>query len=321
MSILRLLAGVASCSLPALAFAAQLLVLNKGEATLAFIDPASGETQATVATGEGPHELELSSDGRLAFVSNYGARTDGNTISVVDVQARKELRRIDLGDLQRPHGFATADGRLYFTSERARKIGRLDRAATQVDWTFPTDQDGTHMVLASRDGKTLYTTNMQSNTVSVIERGEGDAWTQTLVEVGAGPEALDLLPDGRELWIGQSRDGGISIIDTATKRVVHSFDAKTKRSNRLKFTHDGRFVLLSDLGAGELLVFDARTRTQHARVPVGRGVTGILIPAGSPHAYVAISGENHIAVIDLKSFKIAKTIQTGGSPDGMAWSP
>lgn len=313
-----LLIGLLSIA-PTFAHSAQLLVLNKSDATLSFIDPSSGKIEATIPTGEGPHEIELSSDGKLAFVGNYGARTDGNTISVVDVAARKELRRIGLGDLARPHGLTIANGQLYFTSERARKIARLDASAQRVEWTFPTDQDGTHMVLAARDGNALYATSIQSGTVSIIERGANDAWSQTLVKVGAGPEGLDVSPDGRELWIGQSRDGGISIIDTATKKVAFSFDAKTKRSNRVKFTRDGRWVLVSDLGTGELLVFDARTRTERARLPVGRGVTGILVPPTGSHAYVAVSGENEIAVLDLKSLAIAKTIATGGSPDGMAW--
>jgi DNA-binding beta-propeller fold protein YncE len=315
----RTVLGIVGGVLPAIVSAAQLLVLNKGDATLSFIEPSSGALLATVATGEGPHEVELSSDTKLAFVTNYGARDDGHTISVVDVQARKELRRLDLGDLKRPHGLTFAGGQVYFTSERAQKVGRLDPDATKIEWMFSTNQDGTHMVLASRDGNTLYATNIQSNTVSIIERGTGETWSQTLVAVGAGPEALDVSPDGRELWVGHSRDGGISIIDTATKRVAHTFDARTKRSNRLKFTHDGRFVLVSDLSGGELLIFDARTRTLNSRVSLGRIPTGILIPRGSPFAYVAVSGENHIAVVDLKTFKVTKTIAAGASPDGMAW--
>ncbi len=315
----KVMFGLFAAMLPAWALAAQLLVLNKSDATLSFINVSNGARHVTVPTGDGPHEIELLQNGTLAAVGNYGAKEDGNTISIFDVATRKELRRIDLGELKRPHGFAIADGKLYFTAERAQKIGRLNREATKVEWTFATNQGGTHMILASRDGRTLYTTNMQSDTVSVIERADDDEWTQTLITVGAGPEALDLSPDGRELWVGHSRDGGISIIDTASKTVAHQFDAKTKRSNRLKFTHDGRFVLVSDLGAGELVVFDARKRAPHTRLALGRSPTGILIPANSSHAYITISGENRIAMIDLKTFDVTRTITTGGSPDGMAW--
>ena len=311
---------LAATLLPTTGFSAELLVLNKSDATLSFIDPDTGRTHATIVTGEGPHELELSSDRQVAFATNYGASTPGNSLSVIDIKARKELERVDLGDLRRPHGLAFLDGKAYFTAEQARRVGRYDPQSKRIDWTFETAQEGTHMVLASRDGSKLFTTNIGSNNVSVIERGEGDQWTQTLIGTGAGPEALDTSPDGRELWVAHSRDGGISIIDIASKKVTQTFDAKTKRSNRLKFTPDGKTVLVSDLSGGELVVIDATKRTERARIKVGRIPTGILV-VDNHRAYVAVSGDNHIAVIDLDSLSIARTIQTGGSPDGMALIP
>jgi YVTN family beta-propeller protein len=306
---------------PLTSHAAQLLVLNKGDATLAFIEPLSGKIEATVSTGDGPHEIELSSDGKIAYVSNYGGQTDGNTLSIIDVKARKELRRVDLGDLKRPHGLAVAGDRVYFTAERSRKVGALNTSSHSIDWSFATDQDGTHMVFMAPSSGTLFTTNIRSNTVSIIERADRDQPTQTLIAVGDGPEGLDLSPDGRELWVAHSRDGGISVIDTATKKVSYAFNASTKRSNRLKFAPDGRLVLVSDLGSGELVAIDARTRTERSRVSLGRAPTGILIPKGGQQAYVAVSGENRIAVIDLKTLRVSRAIETGNSPDGMAWVP
>lgn len=296
-----------------------LLVLNKGEATLAIIDPAAAKVVATIPTGEGPHEVEVSSDGRLAFVSNYGARDPGNTLSVIDLAARKELRRVELGELRRPHGLAVSTGHVYFTSEASKLIGRYDPAANRVDWQFETGQQGTHMVTASRDGAKLFTSNMGSNNISIIERGADKAWSQTLVNVGAGPEGLDVSPDGRELWTAHSRDGSVSIIDVASKKVTQTLDAGTKRSNRLKFTPDGRLVLISDLGSGELVIFDARTRAQRARLPLGRAPVGILIVPDGSRAYVAVAGDNKLAVIDLKTLTVSATIATGKEPDGMAW--
>jgi YVTN family beta-propeller protein len=313
-----IMAALASC-LPALGLSAQLLVLNKAESTLAFIDPDSGKTSETIPTGDGPHEIELSSDGLLAFVSNYGSRTSGNTLSVIDVIARKEVKRVDLAELRRPHGLTFSNGNLYFTAEESRRIGRYDPGAQRVDWTFETGQDRTHMILASRDGRTLFTTNMGSNSVSVIERDSVGEWRQTQVAVGAGPEGLGQSPDGRELWVAHSRDGGISIIDVASKKVTHTFDARTRRSNRLKFAPDGQLVLVSDLSGGELVIIDARKRTERARVQLGRAPSGILASPDGRQAYVACSGENHIAVVDLRSMSVSRTIPTGESPDGMAF--
>src|SRR5438477_8734759 len=64
-----------------------LLVLNKEENTLAIVDPATRRVVGRVPTGEAPHEVAVSADGRLAFVANYGSQNAGNTISVIDLVA------------------------------------------------------------------------------------------------------------------------------------------------------------------------------------------------------------------------------------------
>jgi YVTN family beta-propeller protein len=47
-----------------------LLVLNKGENSLAIVDPVSLKVVARVPAGQDPHEGVASADGKLAFVSN-----------------------------------------------------------------------------------------------------------------------------------------------------------------------------------------------------------------------------------------------------------
>ena len=106
----RLLIAVLTLALPLTAAAQQrLVVLNKEDATLVVVDPGSGKILGTVATGEGPHEVTLSADGRTAYVGNYGAQTPGGTISIIDLTAMKEVKRVDLGPLRRPHGMWFAD--------------------------------------------------------------------------------------------------------------------------------------------------------------------------------------------------------------------
>src|SRR5690242_14646151 len=179
-----------------------LLVLNKEEATLAIVDPATQKVAGRVPTGEGPHEVAASSDGKLAFVGNYGSgQNPGRTISVIDLVAQKELRRFDLGPLRRPHGITFADGKVYFTAEVNKLIGRYDPAANQVDWLLGTGQNSTHMVLVSKDGSRIFTANIGSDSISVLERGSNPMnWNQTVIAVGKGPEAIDISPDGKEIW-------------------------------------------------------------------------------------------------------------------------
>jgi len=234
---------------------------------------------------------------------------------------RRERARVDLGDLRRPHGLAIVGQHAYFTAEDSRQVGRLDIAGAKVDWRFATDQDRTHMVVASRDGNTLFTANMGSSTISIIERRADGSARQSTVTVGQAPEGLDLSPDGRQLWAANTAGGNISVIDVATKRLVKTFDVGTRRSNRLKFTPDGTLVLVSDLTAGELVVVDVASQTVKTRLPIGRGASGILVVPDGSRAYVAAASERKLVIVDLKSLSVAGQVATGGGPDGMAWVP
>jgi len=295
-----------------------LLVLNK-EGSLVTVDPATRKVVASVPTGDTPHEVAASTDGKLAFVANYGGSTPGNSISVIDLASHKELRRVDLGSLRRPHGLAFAGGKLYFTAEVNKLIGRYDPAANQIDWLLGTGQATTHMIYVTPDLKQIYTANIGSDSITIIEAAGVQNWNETVIPVGRGPEGFDVTPDGRQLWAAHSRDGGVSVIDIPTKRVVRTFGVQTKRSNRLKFTPDGRLALISDLDAGDLVVIERDTLKEIKRMKLGRNPAGILATPDSARAYVAVTGDNEVAEIDLKTLELAARIRTGTGPDGMAW--
>lgn len=298
-----------------------LLVLDKEDNMLSIIDPATTKTVARMPTGEGPHEIAASDDGKMAFVANYGGRTPGNTISVMDLTAQKELRRVDLGALRRPHGIVFAEGKVWFTAEQNRLIARYDPAANQIDWLLGIGQNGTHMLLFSKDRSTLFTSNIGSDSITVLQRGsDPSVWNATNVSVGKGPEGGDLSPDGREYWAANSNDGSVSIMDVAAKKVVQTLDVKTGHSNRLKFTHDGKLVLVSDPGNNGLVVVDVASRKEVKRPNVGRQPEGILIAPDGARAYIAVAGEKNVAVLDLKTLEVIARISTGNGPDGMAWA-
>jgi YVTN family beta-propeller protein len=298
-----------------------LLVVNKADRQLAIVDPASGNVIARVGVGDGPHEVTVSTDGHFAYVSNYGSATPGNTISVIDLPVQAELLRVDLGSLRRPHGLFLVDGKLFFTAELNRLIARYDPVSQKVDWMYGTGQVTTHMVIANSDGSLIFTSNIGSNTVSAIERSDSPAgWNETQIPVGKGPEGIDWSPDGKQVWVATGGDGGVSIIDVESKKVVATLQVGTRRTNRLKFTPDGKWVLLSDRDGDELVVLDRATHQIKTRLNMGRYPEGILVTPDSSRAYVAEEGASDIAVIDLKTLAVTGHISPGNGPDGMAWA-
>ena len=296
-----------------------LLVLNKAANELAIVDPAALKVVARVAVGEAPHEV--CSDGKLAVVGNYGTGPrPGNTLSVIDLASQKELKRVDLGALRRPHGIVCSGGKAWFTAEGNKLIGRLDPASGAVDWLMGTGQNSTHMLVLTRDESKIFTANIGSDSITCLENAGNRGWQATVIAVGKGPEAIDLSPDGREVWTAHSQDGGVSIIDVETKKVNQTLAALTRHSNRLKFTPDGKRVLISDAEGGEVVVLDAETRKEVKRIKTGGQPLGIQMQPDGARAYVALAQEGAVAVIDLKTLEISGKVATGPQADGLAWA-
>jgi YVTN family beta-propeller protein len=315
----------------------ELLVLEKTDNTLAIVDPANLKIVARVPTGPDPHEIVASADGKLAYISNYGGNDSAlNTISVIDLTARRALLPINLGALRSTHGLAFAGGKLYFTAETNKVIGRYDPATQTVDWVLGTGQDRTHMVVVSESLDRIVTANVSSGTISIIEQasppigrfgpppgGPRKTWRVTNVAAGRGAEGFDVSPDGKEIWAANAQDATVTIIDAASEKATQTIPIALKGANRLKFTPDGKRVLISGLGAGSadnsLVVLDASTRKEMKQLNLGGGAAGIVIVPDGSRAYVAVSGKDKVAVVDLKSLEISGNISTGRQPDGLAW--
>jgi YVTN family beta-propeller protein len=307
-----------------------LLILAKHDSILLIVDPSSLQVIARIPVGNDPHEVIASTDGKTAYVSNYGSGAY-NTLAVVDLVAQKGLPSIDLGPLRGPHGLTFVGGKTWFTAEAAKAIGRYDPATKSIDWILGTGQNRTHMIYVSPDMKWIVTTNVSSGTVSIIEKtagggagpggpmGAGD-WNETVVRVGSGSEGFDVSPDGKEIWVANAGDGTVSIIEAATKQVTQTLAADVGGANRLKFTLDGKLAIISSLRGSEVTVIDTATRKTVRRIPVGHGAAGILMQPDGARAFVACSPDGYVVVLDLHSLEVVGRIEAGHDPDGLAWA-
>jgi YVTN family beta-propeller protein len=349
VSLVALLLDAASARAEATPTAA-LLVLSKQDHTLAIVDPGDLHVVARIPVGEDPHEVIASDDGRTAYVSNYGFGRL-NTLTAIDLVGQKQIGAIDLGALRGPHGLAFIDGKVWFTAEAAKAIGRYDPATGKIDAIIGIGQNRTHMIYVLPGARRIVTTNVNSGTVSVLDHTDGAAgvppgpppgmapplgspqggpprlpgppggdWLETVVPVGARDEGFDVSPDGKEAWIANSGDGTISVIDLEAKKVTSTIEAKIQSANRLKFTLDRKQVLVSLLGGPDLVVLDAATHAVIKRLPIGQGAAGIQMEPGGKRAFVSCSPDGYVAIIDLKTLTVVGKIDAGGNPDGLAWA-
>jgi len=145
-------------------------------------------------------------------------------------------------------------------------------------------------------------------------------WNQTVIPVGKGDEGFDVSPDGRELWTANAQDGTLSIIDIATQRLTSTLDGKIFGANRLKFTPDGKLVLISSLRSSDLVIYDGASRKEFKRVNIGHGAAGILTDPDGTRAFVACSPDNYVTILDLRTLSVTRHLDVGGEPDGLAWA-
>ena len=307
------LSSLALAALVALAPDTVLLVLNKAEHTLVVVDPVALRVVGRVATGTGPHEVAVAPDGRTAYVTNYGDRQAGHSISVVDL-GTLTARELPLDSLGRPHGIVMAGGRVYFTAEVNQAVARLDEPAVGVDWVARTGQLATHMVVDDTVclDKALDTANVGSASVTRLTLATGEA---RHIAVGPQPEGIALSPDGGELWVGHNGDGAVSVIDVRTEVVIATLPVGTMPI-RLAFTPDGGRILASDARADAVVVIDAHRRAVIGRIPVPGTPISLVPSSDGRRAFVSRSQAGGIAVLDLE--RLAVVAEVG--PDGLAWA-
>jgi YVTN family beta-propeller protein len=331
---------------------AALLALSKQDHTLSIVDPADLRVVARIPVGDDPHEVIASADGKTAYVSNYGFGAF-HSLAVIDLVSQTRQPSIDLGALRGPHGLDFKLGKVWFTAEAAKAIGSYDPAAGKIDWIIGTGQDRTHMLYVFSDGKRIVTTNVNSATVTIMEKTEGRAggpppgmppppggmpgmapgpggpppgmmprppggdWKLTVIPVGRGSEGFDVSPDGKEAWVANAQDGTVSVIDIAAKKVTATLAANVPGANRLKFTPDGRLVLITAQQA--LVVLDAATHQEVKRLSNVHGSGGIQMQPDGVRAYVACGRDGYVAAIDLKKLEMVGKVDVAG-PDGLAWA-
>jgi YVTN family beta-propeller protein len=295
-----------------------LVVLNKGSATATFVDVASGEVVTTLPTGEGPHELAMTSDGRWAVSTDYN---DGNSLTVFDVASARVEGTIDFTRHPRPHGafFLPGDSLLAVTSEANRSVVIVAPLRGEIVGSISTAAGGSHMVAVTGDGRTLYTGDISEGTVSRL-----DVATRTKTRsypVSAQPEAITVSRDGTEVWVGSNAEGFVSVLDTDSGEITTRIPGFSW-PYRILIVGERGLVVIPDLRLEVVRFFDRDRREEVGRLELpGEGPQGVALTHDRSTLFLSLSSSGQVAVIDLAARSIVRRIDVGPTPDGLGWSP
>lgn len=319
-----LISGLSLLTVPTAAIAqapevgGTLIVVNKGAASASIVDVSTGQILKTLPTGEGPHEVVISADGSVAVVTDYGARSGGNTLTVIDVPGLAVARTIDLGEHRRPHGidFMPGDEVVAVTTEQSRHVVLVNVETGEIVSELPTEGDVSHMLAIPGSADLIYTSDIRDATVTEIEVARGASIRKFKVPVT--PEAVGVTPDGSEVWVGSNDLGVVSVVDTESGEVARVLEG-FGWPYRIVFSEDGQTALLPDLRGNELRIVDVESRSEKARVSFpDAGPQSVVFSADGKYAFQTLSLEDRVAVIELDSGSVIGYLPAGYRPDGVA---
>ena len=319
--------------------AGTIIIGNKSGDDLYFLDRQTGEILAMLPTGVEPHEVEVSGDGRLAVVCNYGDRENpGNTLSVYDVEKAELIRTIDLGMHTRPHGMDWMDGtnQMLVTTEGSQSLLVVDVEMGEVLRALPTGQEVSHMVAVTPDHQRAFVSSIRSGNVTVFDLETGELIAQ--LYSGEGAEGIAVSPHGHEVWVTNRGENTLAIFATESLERIVTIECGDFPI-RCKFSPDGNLFVVSNARSGDVAVFDAVTKSLLARVKMTPPVPeeedperyfaefeGTSVPIGlvvpdNRFAYVANTRSDAVTVISLETFEITEHFKAGKEPDGINFSP
>jgi YVTN family beta-propeller protein len=253
-------------------------------------------------------------------------------VVLIDIPNARVVGRLDLGPESRPHSvlFLPDGRRAVVTMQNADRIAVIDVDAMKVMRVLPTGGREGHMVRLSPDGSRAYVTSRGAEgTLSVIFLE--DDRPPVVIPTGAGAEGIAVSPDGREVWVANRDQETVSVVDTASLKVVATVPSRPA-AGRVEIGPSGRAIVPNGGGGGPpvaqyLRLFDVKTRNMLAEVPLRDGKPqdgnfGVLIRGDI--AFVSDPVDGTIRMFDLRAFGTSPPEVLASAheePDGMAWSP
>jgi YVTN family beta-propeller protein len=300
-----------------------LAVVEKKAGKVGFYS-IEGRRLGEIQVGAFPHEMAFSPDRRFLYVTDNGMlwMTDkgegGNTISIIDVAARKKAGVIDLGNHRRPHGLAVVPGtgEIVVTIENPYGLLRVDPTARKVVRKYDVGGDSPHMVLVGPTAGTAWVSNSGSGTVAVLDLASGAIQTQ--IPTGKNTQGCVMSRDGKRIYVTNSASNSVSIVDVQKRKVEREI-ATGAGPNRVFLSPDEKTLLYS-MQAGAAMGFaDTNSARETARIKLPGPPLSLALSSDKRTAYLGIQDSDKIVVISVPQKKIVLVFNTppGAGPDSI----
>ena len=127
---------------------------------------------------------------------------------------------------------------------------------------------------------------------------------------------LRVSPDGQEVWV-QTSGANTNVVLSADDLAVLATEPGAKGPVTNAWTPDRRYSIVTNSGDTVAQVFDARTHKEVKRLNVGQGPANVGFSKDGKTAFIAVTGANAVAVVDLARLDVVDQIRAGSQPWGL----
>lgn len=201
-------------------------------------------------------------------------------------------------------GASFAQGTAYVTSEKDDAVTLIDVATMAVKGTIKTCKRARHIQVAP-DGKVLVACT-ESNVADVIDPATGKSVRR--IPLGDDPEAFDLSPDGKVLYVSNEDDGEASFIDVASGKKLQSVKVGEEPEG-VKVSLDGKLVYVTSEVASLVHAIDTATGKVVKNIKTGKRPRRMAFTPDGKELWVTNELDASVSIIDTASHTVKETIK------------
>ncbi len=256
-----------------------------------------------------PASLEARAAG-LAFVVNSGSAS----ISVIDMTARKELRRIPA--LREPHHvILSLDGKSLLVGDTAGnqmlflnpETGEVQRRVAVAD---------PYQLGLSPDGKFLVVNGLARNQVDIY-----DPETMNLIKrfpAETMPSHMAFDPDGHRVFVSLQGTDKLAAFDLTTMTPLWTEPVGPTPAGVLWL--NGR-ILVADMGDDYVAAVDPENGHVTGKIVTGKGAHNLFLSPDEKILWVNNRAGGTTTALDAETLRVLKTFNIPGGPDDIAFAP
>ncbi len=260
---------------------------------------------ATIPVGGDPTDIAVTPAGDRAYVGNELA----DYVTVIDIQARAVLTRLDCGGMTNMVAAHPDSPYVYVTCGYDDRVAVLRTTDNSVVTTIPVGSSP-HRLQVSADGTRCYVACQNSNSVSVIDTRSNT--TIASVPVGDTPRDVCCLPAGDTAYAANINEPVVSVIRTSDNTNVGSVSTGFP-THRIRALPDGSHVYASEYHGSRVAVIRTSDRTLVTTVSPGTWVCGLYPVCGGN--YLLVTGDDGtLRVLRTSDNVFVDQVNVGGGP-------